>query len=85
MIFSNKIFKLASGKNPTLFAINDKNMELYLSFNTSTKNIIEVSTLTKCFSGVKKYDMEFIKPLDENFLLGGSNGIIKIFDKNEND
>lgn len=84
MIFSNKIFKIASGKNPNLFANSDSNMELYLFFNTSTKNIIEVSSLTKCFSGVKKYDMEFIKPLDEKFLLGGSNGIIKIFDKYEN-
>ena len=84
MIFSNKIFKISSGKNATIFARDINNLNLYVFNKKETKNNIELSSLTRCFSGKTSYPQEFITQLDSEYLLGGANGIISIYKDNEN-
>ena len=83
MIFSNKVYKLTSGQNPTLFADDKFKMNLFLFREKLYQSHIELSSITKCYSKVKSFDFEYIEQLNKNFFLGGSNGIITIFDNNE--
>ena len=83
MIFSNKKFKISSGKNATLFAEKENIMNLYVFNNLETKNTIELSSLTRCFNKKISYPQEFVTQLNSTYLLGGSNGIISIFKEDE--
>lgn len=59
MIFSNKIGKLISGKNPTLFATNSNQMNLFVFDDEIKQASIELSSILRCFKTNKTYPYNF--------------------------
>ena len=68
MIFSNKISKISSGKNLSMYATNSGEMELYLFNKKVQKKIITFSNIVKCSSTNNNYSYNHITKLNDNFL-----------------
>ena len=66
MIFSNKIFKITSGKNATLFQKDENTLNLYLFDKTLKKYNILLNNKKNCVF-VKEFDYQKIIQLKKNF------------------
>ena len=67
MIFSNKINKIPSGKNISLYAIGGNRFEFYLFSKCVQKKILEYSSLLRCTSD-SNYSYNSVIKLNDNFL-----------------
>ena len=68
MIFSNKIYKISSGSNVSLFANENNNLDLYL-FNKNIKkyNLI-YSNILKCLKTDTELSYNAVIPLNDNYI-----------------
>ncbi len=69
MIFSNKIYKISSGSNPSLYAKNNNDLILTLFKNLTEKKEIVFSPSTKCLNTSDKFGYNKIIKLDNQFCL----------------
>lgn len=68
MIFSNKLNKISSGKNITLFATSNNNLELYLfNKNIKKKNLI-YSNILKCISTNESFSYNYLCKLENGLM-----------------
>lgn len=82
MIFSDKIFKIISGDNVSLYATSNEDVYLYL-YNKSTKKYkILINSNRNCVF-YDNYNAQKVIELGNNILAIGSNDYITIMDKND--
>ena len=55
MIFSNKIYKIASGKNISLYAENEDEVIMFVFKELCEKKIITFNPILKCGNNSEKY------------------------------
>ena len=68
MIFSNKIHKLPSGKNISLFAKDSNKFDLFIFNNNTEKKDIIISSVLQCLSTGKQYNFNSVIKLNDNYL-----------------
>ncbi len=66
MIFSKKIYKLASGKNLTLFDISSDEFEVFVFENATNKYSMKISTNTKTIREATGLGFNQITKLNSN-------------------
>lgn len=70
MIFSNRIYKISSGKNPMVFADNENNMTLTIFKSLTEEKQICFSPVIKCLNTSKQFGYnKVIKLNDEHNLI----------------
>ena len=55
MIFSNRIYKIASGKNISLYAENEDEMIMFVFKELTEKKLIDFKPVLKCSNHSKKF------------------------------
>lgn len=75
MIFSKKIFKIVDGQNPSLFAINNNVLNLYIFNKSLRKYDILLNSNRNCVF-CKNYNYKKIIQLNQNSLCPCSNCFI---------
>ena len=84
MIFSNKIHKIASGTNVSLYATNNNEFE-YFVFNKNTeKKKIIISSILQCLNSGSNYNYNSVIKLNAQFLCVGFDDNMSIIKNNEN-
>lgn len=66
MIFSNKIYKISSGKNISLFAEDENTMTLYVNDNKIKKRKIIFSGILRCLNKSTNIDGSYVKKINQN-------------------
>lgn len=82
MIFSSKIFKITNGKDITLFAENNNELNLYI-YDKSLKYYQISTILNRNCVFCKNFNYKKIIQLNSNSLCLGSNGYITLVNKND--
>lgn len=82
MIFSDKIFKITSGGNVSLFATENNKMNLYI-FDKSLKNYQISTILDRNCVFSKNYNYSKIIQLNSNTICVASNGYITLLNNND--
>lgn len=82
MIFSDKIFKITSGENASLFATENNKMNLYI-FDKSLKNYQISTILDRNCVFYKNYNYSKIIQLNSNTICVASNGYITLLNNND--
>lgn len=77
MIFSNKIYKINSGYNATLYAESLDKLNLYLFNKTLKKYQIQLNNYKNCVF-IKQYNHKKIIQLNTNKICTCANGFITI-------
>ena len=67
MIFSNKIHKIPSGKNISLYALSGNRFEYFVFSNCTQKKTLEYSSLLRSITN-NEYSYNAIIKLNDNFL-----------------
>ena len=68
MIFSNKLNKISSGKNISLFAISKNEFELYVFNKNVKKKKLIFTTPLKCVSTDESFSYNYLCKLENNFM-----------------
>lgn len=82
MIFSDKIYKITSGENVSLYADENDRMNLYI-FNKSLKNYQISTILNRNCVFCKDYNYSKIIQINTNTICVASNGYITLLNKND--
>lgn len=82
MIFSDKIYKITSGENVSLYAEENDKMNLYI-LNKSLKNYQISTILNRNCVFCKDYSYSKIIQLNTNTICVASNGYITLLNKND--
>lgn len=82
MIFSNKVYKLASGKNVSLYAENDKTMSMFFYNDKPCKRKILFSEIVRCVK-TKEPQPEgtYIKKINDSHLFVCKDEIVAVIDE----
>lgn len=71
MIFSNKLTKISSGKNLTLFANSAYNLDLYIFNKNIKKKKLDFSSIIKCTNTDENFSYNFYCKLNDNYFCVG--------------
>lgn len=82
MIFSDKIFKIISGDNVSLYATSSEDIYLYLYNKLTKKYKILINSNRNCVF-CDNYNAQKVIELGNDILAIGSNDFITIMDKND--
>ena len=69
MIFSNKIYKVSSGKNPAIYAENNQEAVLTVFKNLTEKKQLCFSPTIKCLNTSSEFGYNKVIKLDNSFSL----------------
>ena len=69
MIFSNKVYKLAQGTNPSFFPIDSQTTQMYVFSGLSGKKIISYlsENFVRCYKTNEKYSYNKLIKINNNF------------------
>ena len=82
MIFTNKIYKIASGKNLTLFADDKSTISVYVFNKVVTEHVLTLSDVVRCFNTLRYYSYNYVNKLNDKFLcIGFGNNLSVIEDE----
>ena len=82
MIFSNKIFKINDGKNPTLFQSDDNNLTLFIFNKTLKQYNIPTNNKINCVF-LKEFSYKKIIQITDNIYCPCNNEFITKINKND--
>ncbi len=68
MIFSNKIYKIASGKNVSLYANNDNSMIMYYYNEKISKRNIIFAEIVRCVMSSTSLEGKFAKKINDGHI-----------------
>lgn len=71
MIFQNKLNKLSSGTNTTLFANSASSFDLYIFNKNVKKKKLEFSSILKCVNTNSSFSYNYFCKLNDNFYCVG--------------
>ena len=78
MIFSKKIGIIATGSNPTLFALDNNSMKLYTYDGQIKESLILLGAFVRCFGTTKKYNYNHYIKLESNIDCASTNENISV-------
>lgn len=68
MIFSSKLNKISSGKNISLYAIDQNNFDMYIFNKNTQKKNLTYSNILKCTSTDEYFNYNYLCKLENNFI-----------------
>ena len=68
MIFNNKIHKITSGKNISLYANSSNEFDFYIFNNNTEKRKLIISSFLQCLQTDKNYNYNAVHKLNDNYL-----------------
>lgn len=68
MIFSNKLNKISSGKNITIYATSSNSFDLFIFNNNVKKKNLIFSDILKCISTDESFSYNYVCKLENKFM-----------------
>lgn len=81
MIFSNKLNKIISGTNISVFPKSSTKTILYTNNNNLTKSELEFGTYLRCITSFLELNLDYIAQIDESKFLIGMKSNVTVTDE----